>query len=219
MGMVVALAYFAVARTGGLTRSNEVRALDAAAAPDRGSPSSRPPTRRGCRRSRCSFISASAGGRAGIRARAGGGGYVAQRIFSATDRARRAVRHAVVQHRALRSAAVAVDPHCARVAGAVSRSRGQRIGLRPDADDPAVFPPVLARHHAGAFAAAYMSTIGTQLNWGASYVVNDFYRRFLRRHSPEREYVVVSQLVTVSLMLVSIYVTLHLARSNRRGSC
>ena len=32
-----------------------------------------------------------------------------------------------------------------------------------------------------AFAAAYMSTIGTQLNWGASYVVNDFYRRFLRR--------------------------------------
>ena len=62
-----------------------------------------------------------------------------------------------------------------------------------------------------AFAAAYMSTIGTQLNWGASYVVNDFYRRFLRRDSPEREYVVVSQVVTVGLMLVSIYVTLHLA--------
>ena len=30
-----------------------------------------------------------------------------------------------------------------------------------------------------AFAAAYMSTIGTQLNWGASYLVNDFYKRFL----------------------------------------
>jgi SSS family solute:Na+ symporter len=56
-----------------------------------------------------------------------------------------------------------------------------------------------------------MSTIGTQLNWGASYVVNDFYRRFLRRNGREREYVVVSQLVTIGLMLVSIYVTLHLA--------
>ncbi len=32
-----------------------------------------------------------------------------------------------------------------------------------------------------AFAAAYMSTIGTQLNWGASYLINDFYRRFVKR--------------------------------------
>ena len=32
-----------------------------------------------------------------------------------------------------------------------------------------------------AFAAAYMSTIATQLNWGASYLVNDFYRRFIRQ--------------------------------------
>src|SRR5207253_1252965 len=46
---------------------------------------------------------------------------------------------------------------------------------------------------------------------GASYVVNDWYRRFVRRGKPEREYVVVSQLVTVLLMLTSIYVTLHLA--------
>ncbi len=56
-----------------------------------------------------------------------------------------------------------------------------------------------------------MSTIGTQLNWGASYIVNDFYRRFVRRGGAEREYVIVSQVVTVGLMLVSIYVTLHLA--------
>jgi uncharacterized sodium:solute symporter family permease YidK len=62
-----------------------------------------------------------------------------------------------------------------------------------------------------AFAAAYMSTIGTQLNWGASYVVNDVYRRFLRKSATEREYVTASQAVTVGLMLVSIYVTLHLA--------
>ena len=34
-----------------------------------------------------------------------------------------------------------------------------------------------------AFAAAYMSTIATQLNWGASYLVNDFYRRFWKPHA------------------------------------
>src|SRR5260221_11548908 len=76
---------------------------------------------------------------------------------------------------------------------------------------PHVFPPALRGIMLAAFAAAYMSTIGTQLNWGASYVVNDCYRRFLRRRAPEREYVVVSQFVTVGLMVVSIYVTLHLA--------
>jgi hypothetical protein len=41
-----------------------------------------------------------------------------------------------------------------------------------------------------AFAAAFMSTVGTQLNWGASYLVNDFYRRFLKpATNPERHYV------------------------------
>src|SRR5260370_12768691 len=77
--------------------------------------------------------------------------------------------------------------------------------------DSNVFPPALRGVMLAAFAAAYMSTIGTQLNWGASYVVNDFYRRFVRRDGAEREYVIASQAVTVGFMLVSIYVTLHLA--------
>src|SRR4029077_9891694 len=77
--------------------------------------------------------------------------------------------------------------------------------------DPQIFPPSLRGIMLAAFAAAYMSTIGTQLNWGASYVVNDVYRRFVRRGAAERESVIVSQVVTVGLMLVSIYVTLHLA--------
>jgi hypothetical protein len=58
-----------------------------------------------------------------------------------------------------------------------------------------------------AFAAAYMSTVGTQLNWGASYIINDFYRRFLVRQQSERHYVIASQVVTVLLMVVSIVVT------------
>src|SRR3979411_3165744 len=77
--------------------------------------------------------------------------------------------------------------------------------------DPNVFPPALRGVMVGAFAAADMSTSGTQLNWGASYIVNDFYRRFVRRDGAEREYVIASQAVTVGLMLISIYVTLHLA--------
>ena len=53
-----------------------------------------------------------------------------------------------------------------------------------------------------AFAAAYMSTIGTQLNWGASYLVNDFYRRFIAyRGERERHYVHVSQLATMFLIV------------------
>ena len=58
-----------------------------------------------------------------------------------------------------------------------------------------------------AFAAAYMSTIGTQLNWGASYLVNDFYRRFLVRRRGEKHYVHVSQLATMLLMVLSAVVS------------
>jgi Na+/proline symporter len=56
------------------------------------------------------------------------------------------------------------------------------------------------------FAAAYMSTIGTQLNWGASYLINDFYKRFLRPHETQRHYVAVSRVATVLLFLASIAV-------------
>jgi Na+/proline symporter len=56
------------------------------------------------------------------------------------------------------------------------------------------------------FAAAYMSTIGTQLNWGASYLINDVYKRFLRPHETEHHYVSVSRVATVLLFLMSIVV-------------
>jgi Na+/proline symporter len=56
-----------------------------------------------------------------------------------------------------------------------------------------------------------MSTIGTQLNWGASYLVNDVYKRFMRRDATERHYVAVSRLTTVLLVLGSIGVTWQLS--------
>jgi len=60
------------------------------------------------------------------------------------------------------------------------------------------------------FAAAYMSTVATQLNWGASYLVNDFYRRFIRKEGTEKHFVAVSRWATVVLFLLSIIVTWQL---------
>ena len=76
--------------------------------------------------------------------------------------------------------------------------------------DPKVFPTWLRGFMIAGFVAAYMSTIATQLNWGASYIVNDFYRRFVVRRGSERQYVIASQVVTVLLMLVSLVVTYYL---------
>jgi Na+/proline symporter len=56
-----------------------------------------------------------------------------------------------------------------------------------------------------------MSTIGTQLNWGTSYLVNDFYRRFLVRNAGERHYVNIGKVFTVLLVLAGGYVASQLA--------
>jgi len=58
-----------------------------------------------------------------------------------------------------------------------------------------------------AFFAAYMSTVATQLNWGASYVVIDFYRRFIRRNAGEKHLVAISRLTTLFIMAVSLVIT------------
>src|SRR5918992_4873062 len=60
------------------------------------------------------------------------------------------------------------------------------------------------------FAAAYMSTIATQLNWGASYLINDLYKRFIRKDATERHYVNAGRAATVVLFLLSIGVTWQL---------
>jgi Na+/proline symporter len=213
MGMVVALAYFAVRATGGLTALEmKVRALDASAGGG-----SRlaffPSTDSAWMPAITLFVYLGVSWWASWYpgAEPGGGGYVAQRIFSAkTERdGLFATLWFNIAHYAVRPwpwiltalASLVLYPNL------VDKESGYVRTLM----DPNVFPPALRGIMLAAFAAAYMSTIGTQLNWGASYVVNDFYRRFLRRGAPEREYVVVSQIVTVALMLVSIYVTLHLA--------
>ena len=55
--------------------------------------------------------------------------------------------------------------------------------------------------------AAYVSTISTHLNWGTSYIVHDFYRRFMKPGADERHYIFVGRLVTAVLMAVAAAVT------------
>ena len=140
----------------------------------------------------------------------GGGGYVAQRIFSAKNEREGllATLWFNVAHYALRPwpwiltalASLILYPTL------VDKESGYIKTLL----DPAVFPTYLRGFMLAAFAAAYMSTIGTQLNWGASYVINDFYRRFVKRDGRERHYVIASQVVTVLLMIASVIVTFYM---------
>src|SRR5262249_36665545 len=71
-------------------------------------------------------------------------------------------------------------------------------------------PPALRGLMVAAFLAAFMSTIGTQLNWGTSYLVNDFYRRFLVRNSTEKHYVNIGKIFTVVLVLAGGWVSSQL---------
>jgi solute:Na+ symporter, SSS family len=58
-----------------------------------------------------------------------------------------------------------------------------------------------------AFLAAYMSTISTQLNWGAGYLVNDVYKRFLQKDKEDSHYVMASRVSTVFLMVLGLIIS------------
>jgi Na+/proline symporter len=221
MGMVTALAWYSVRAVGGLAAlESKIRALDAAAGALRqgsGQAGSRltffPSTDSAWMPAITLFVYLGVNWWASWYpgAEPGGGGYVAQRIFSAKNE-----RHGLFATLWFNIAHYAVRPWPWILTALASlvlypTLADKESGYVRTLMDPQVFPPALRGVMLAAFAAAYMSTIGTQLNWGASYVVNDFYRRFIRRDRSEREYVVVSQAVTVGLMVVSIYVTLHLA--------
>ncbi len=57
------------------------------------------------------------------------------------------------------------------------------------------------------FLAAYMSTISSQLNWGTSYMINDFYRRFIKKDGDEKHYVLISRLTMLLMIIISLLVT------------
>ncbi|MBI1808965.1 MAG: Na+:solute symporter [Gemmatimonadetes bacterium] len=139
----------------------------------------------------------------------GGGGYVAQRIFSAKTE-----RDGVLATLFFQIAHYALRPWPWIVTGLAT------VILYPTLQDKEsgyvkAFVDLLPTPWRGfmlaGFAAAYMSTVGTHLNWGASYLVNDFYKRFVKRDGSEKHYVGVSRLTTVLLFLASVVVTSQLS--------
>ncbi|PYV97365.1 MAG: sodium:proline symporter [Acidobacteria bacterium] len=139
----------------------------------------------------------------------GGGGYIAQRIFSAKDE-----RHGLlsvlwfnIAHYAVRPwpwiltalAAIVLYPHLEHPESGYMLIVSQHV------------PPALRGIVVAGFMAAFMSTIATQLNWGASYLVADFYRRFIKTDADDRHYVHISRLATVLLVIASALISVLLA--------
>ena len=138
----------------------------------------------------------------------GGGGYVAQRMLSAKDE-----KNSLLATLWFNIAHYAIRPWPWILVALAS------LILFPNLKDPETgyirvmidyLPSSLRGLMVAAFAAAFMSTIATQLNWGASYLVNDFYRRFVRRDAAESHYVTASRLATAVLTVVSAAVAFRI---------
>lgn len=63
------------------------------------------------------------------------------------------------------------------------------------------------------FMAAYMSTIASQLNWGTSYLMNDFYRRFINKSKSDKHYVNISRVTIFLLLLLSLLISFTVLQS------
>ena len=145
----------------------------------------------------------------------GGGGYVAQRIFSA-----RSERDGILATLFFNVGHYALRPWPWIITGlatVILYPNGVMVNGQPDKEAAYVqamvdlLPSGWKGFMLAGFAAAYMSTVGTHLNWGASYLVGDVYKRFLRKGKSEKHYVAVSRWTTVGLFLLSIVVTLNLS--------
>ncbi len=144
----------------------------------------------------------------------GGGGYIAQRMLAAKNE-----KHAVgatlffnFAHYALRPwpwilvglASIILFPDLQAIKSAFPGISDQYLG------DDIAYPVMLTLLSPGwlglvvaSLIAAYMSTISTHLNWGSSYVVNDFYQRFVKPEASEKELVKVGRISTVLLMVIA----------------
>ncbi len=210
MGMVIALAVFAVQAVGGIG-AMKAKLLVIDAARGQGSVLSFVPDLNSAWMPMITFlvyISVNWWASWYPGAEPGGGGYIAQRMFCAKDE-----KNSLLATLWFNVAHYAVRPWPWVIVALAS------LILYPNLEDPETgyirvmigyLPPSLRGLMIAAFAAAYMSTIATQLNWGASYLVNDFYRRFLKPAATERHYVVASQWATVLLTVISVVITFNM---------
>ena len=151
----------------------------------------------------------------------GGGGYIAQRMLAAKNE-----NHAIgatfffnVMHYALRPwpwimvalASLVIFPDLASIQEAFPQVADDKLGH--DLAYSAMLtmlPSGLLGLVLASLIAAYMSTISTQLNWGSSYMVYDFYKQQINPNASEKKLVVVGRLSTVILMVLSALLALLL---------
>jgi solute:Na+ symporter, SSS family len=132
----------------------------------------------------------------------GGGGYIAQRMLSTKNE-----RHSLLAVLWFNIAHYAIRPWPWILVALVASIR------YPNLDNPEqgyvlvmvdLLPTPLKGLLLAAFVAAYMSTISTHLNWGASYLVNDIYLRFLRKQAALKEQILVGRLATGVLIILAM---------------
>jgi Na+/proline symporter len=151
----------------------------------------------------------------------GGGGYIAQRMFAAKDE-----NHAIgatfffnIMHYALRPwpwilvalASLVVFPDLTSIQNAFPNITADKLG------HDLAYPAMLTKLPTGllglvlaSLISAYMSTISTQLNWGSSYIVYDFYQTQINPQASEKRLVAVGRLSTILLMVLSTLLALLL---------
>ncbi|MFT5215088.1 MAG: SSS family solute:Na+ symporter [Glaciecola sp.] len=154
----------------------------------------------------------------------GGGGYIAQRMLAAKDE-----NHAIgatfffnIMHYALRPwpwiivalASLVVFPDLASIQEAFPNVTQDKLG------HDLAYSAMLTKLPSGllglvlaSLVAAYMSTISTHLNWGASYIVNDFYKQQINKNATDKQLVRVGRLSTVILMVCSALFALVLTNA------
>ncbi|MEW7279024.1 sodium:solute symporter family protein [Aquimarina sp. 2201CG1-2-11] len=156
----------------------------------------------------------------------GGGGYIAQRMLAAKNE-----NHAIastfffnIMHYGLRPwpwilvalASLVVFPDIASIKDAFPMIEDSKLG------HDLAYSAMLTKLPSGllglvlaSLGAAYMSTISTQLNWGSSYIVNDFYKQQVNKNASEKELVNVGRLSTVLLMVASAIMALSLTNAKQ----
>ena len=145
----------------------------------------------------------------------GGGGYVVQNMLACrTEKdAQAAALFFNIAHYAIRSWPWVLTALCTLVlyGGAVTNAAGK---ADPGANYVRVMidflPAGLRGFMIASFIAAYTSTQATQMNWGSSYLVNDLYRRFIRRDASERHYVLAARLATFLTLVLSLIATVFM---------
>ena len=151
----------------------------------------------------------------------GGGGYIAQRMLSAKDE-KNAIYSTLlfnVAHYAIRPwpwilialSSIIIYPQLSDISNQFPNVDKSIIG------NDIAYPAMLSLLPAGllglvlaSLAAAFMSTISSHLNWGASYISIDFYKRFIKKSATEKEIVLIGRISTVLLMVIAGFIALEL---------